>query len=441
MALKFYSLIIHSFCIIFLCLLGCSSSNVEDEASEAPTAQEDTFGDEAEGVDEYGDAVEFTDELELEEGEIGDGEAIADGLPEDPPALDVSEPSVLPPLPEDAPLVSEEESGLPSLPVAAQDDVLPGPDLTVTEPSPNLSSLGTAGDSDFLAPAGVPQKIPVKKIKSYPYRRAGVLVNAVYIARSGDDLSSISQKIFGTDHTADLLSVNPNLHRGVDVGDKVYYNSPNRPNDSENLLFYYEDIGAQSQQYNVARNDNIRDLAEQFFGERESWKELWATNPEVESKWTLSEGLVLRYWASAVSAPPLDPPEEVVQEDVHPLTPPMPEEVGVPDLAGDITSGEIPPSQPSEEPSLGEELSPPTFPDTAGEVPPPPPVPDPLSEPPPPLGMSEPPANGMGDLLEDDTSLMILVIGIVIVMFGLLIAIRKKSKRRKMRVDIGDTQI
>lgn len=435
MALKFYSLIIHSVCIIFLCLLGCSSSNVEDEAPEAPTAQEDGFDDEGEieGVDEYGDATEFADELELEEGETG--EAIAEGLPEDPPSLDAPDSSVPPPLPEDAPLLSEGESGLPSLPVVAEGEGLP--DSSV--PSSDLSSLDTVGDSDFSAPA-VPQKIPVKKIKSYPYNRAGILVNAVYIARSGDDLSSISQKIFGTDRTAELLSINPNLQRGVDVGDKVYYNSPSRPNDSDNLLFYYEDVGAQPQQYSVARNDNIRDLAEQLFGERESWKELWATNPEVESKWILREGLVLRYWTSAVSALP-PPVEEVVQEDA---APPVPEETEVPDLAGDTTSGEIPPSQPSEEPGVSEELPPPTFPDTA-DAPPPPPVPDSPSElpppPPPPLGMSEPPADGMGGLLEDDTSLMMLVIGVVIVMFVLFIAIRKKSRRRKMRVDIGDTQI
>ena len=435
MILKFYFLIVRSFCIISLCLLGCSSSNVEDEAPESPIGQEDGFGGAGgESPDEYGDAEEFVDELELEE-----GETIAEGLPEDPPTLDGSEPSTLPSLPEAAPLASEEGSGvdnqgLPESPVS-------GVTGTPSDLS-SLSSLDTTGGSDFSGPV-VPQRIPVKKIKSYPYRRAGALVNAVYIARSGDDLSLISQKIFGTDRTAELLAINPNLQRGVDVGDKVYYNSPNRPNDSDNLLFYYEDIGMQSQQYNVARNDNIRDLAEQFFGERESWKELWATNSQVESKWNLPEGIVLRYWASnsnvsVPSPPPVE--EEVVQEDV-PL--PAPEEE-VPDLAGDTTSGEIPPSQPSEDPNVSED-EPPPFPDTAdSEVPPPPPMPPDLSSelpPPPPLGMSEQPPEGAGGLLEDDTSLMILVVGVVIVMFVLLIAIRKKSRRRRIQVDMGDTQI
>ena len=74
-----------------------------------------------------------------------------------------------------------------------------------------------------------PRIIPLNKIISVPYRKAGYLVNAIYIARPGDTLEGISQKIYGFDQSDDLRKINPHLRsRLVKVGDKIYYNSPFR---------------------------------------------------------------------------------------------------------------------------------------------------------------------------------------------------------------------
>ena len=63
--------------------------------------------------------------------------------------------------------------------------------------------------------------IPLRKIISVPYKKSGYLVNAVYIARPGDTLESISQKIYGSNQVTVLYAINSHLQsRSVKVGDK-----------------------------------------------------------------------------------------------------------------------------------------------------------------------------------------------------------------------------
>ena len=453
---RFYFFIV--ICLLSLFLIGCSSSDVEEETIESPTT--DFEGEGSLESEEEEDVAELEGELNLEEEEGDFGEEDFGELPED--SLDQEEPSSIGDLP-DTPVTEEDPSTIPEFPA----EPLAETDESLSPPVADDPSFATGGETvtpDFgdsaFSPSfdtpSVPQRIPVKKIKTYPFTRGGILANAVYIARSGDNLSSISQTIYGNDRTSELLTVNPNLHRGVDVGDKVYYNSPNRPQDGENLFFYYEDIGAIPQQHTTSRNENIRDLAESLFGERESWKELWATNPDVQSKWTLPAGLVLRHWANASvsGGPPMpmageQPPPA---EEIPPVQEEQPPFEEVPDVAMDTTQGDLPPPPDIPQPPPGAEDLPPDFPppdegpqgpppfdqNAGGDPPPPPP-------PPPDLGMGEVPVSaddGALGMTGDDESLLLLLIGVVIMMFVLLIAIRKRSKRRrKMRVDLGETQV
>lgn len=443
--LRFYLFIICGFLVISLSLGGCSSSNVTDETSESPTADE-SFGEEGED-DGLGLAEE--DGLEDEEFEGGD---LADELPEEAP-LDLEG---------DTSTLAEGDSGLPELPVTEGEDGLPEPGGVGDDSGLPSLPVGDQDQGQFASEESysppfddsgsfvqeAPRRIPVKKIKSYPYNRAGMLVNAVYIARSGDDLSSISQKIYGADRTGDLLAINPNLQRGVDVGDKVYYNSPNRPTDSQNLFFYYEDIGVQPQQYTVGRGENIRDIAQQLFGERESWKELWATNFEVESKWALNEGIALRYWDGSVSvAPPVANEvvqEEVVQEEVvQESNFESPPQEQAPDIAGaGAVESDFPSGSEAGDPGAEADFA---AGDNEFQQPSPPLPPPPSLEPTPPpvgaMGDQEQEDDAIGNLLEDEQSLLFLVAGIVVIMLMLMIAVRRKSRRRKMRMNIGDTQI
>ena len=69
-----------------------------------------------------------------------------------------------------------------------------------------------------------------------------------------------------------------------------------RPNDSDQLLLYYEDINVAPQVYISKEGDNIRKVSMELLGDEGSWKEVWATNLHVDSKGQIPGGLELKYW-------------------------------------------------------------------------------------------------------------------------------------------------
>lgn len=204
-----------------------------------------------------------------------------------------------------------------------------------------FSSEGS-GPSQQEAPGkqnlSAPKKwVSYKKIKTQPYNQAGFLVNAVYIARKGDDIQSISNKIFGSDQVDQLQAINLFLkRRGVKVGDKIYYQSPNRPQDSGQLLFYFEDKGIPPQYHQAQAGENIRQIASQLLGDVNSWKEVWATNPDLQSKGVLNQSVTFKYWPEGIDS-------NVTHQPVPELEPeppvPSPEE-------NNITAGEEEPETP-----------------------------------------------------------------------------------------------
>ena len=199
-------------------------------------------------------------------------------------------------------------------------------------PMPEIASTDGFGD-DPNAALGL---VPVKKMKTTPYRIRGTLVNAIYIARPGDDINSISQKIYNSDRTEDILNASPWLRNGIKVGDKVYYNSPQRPNDESQLLTFYEDLGLSPQTYVSKAGDNIRVVAKDLLGHDRSWMEIYATNLDVETKAELMEGTTLRYWPENVASTgtqtmamndaPAPPPEEPMMDEEMPPPPPAPDQ-------------------------------------------------------------------------------------------------------------------
>ena len=147
-----------------------------------------------------------------------------------------------------------------------------------------------------------PRWIPVVKIKTDTEYRGGRLINAVYIVRPQDSMESISDKIYGgTDKVGELNTNNPHLAKGIDPGDKVYYNSPNRPEDKSQIKFFYEDMGLEPQVYVTKENDNMRRLGSRLLGFADGWKEIWAINQDVDSKTILPGGLRLKYWTGSES--------------------------------------------------------------------------------------------------------------------------------------------
>lgn len=191
--------------------------------------------------------------------------------------------------------------------------------------------------------------IPLNKIISVPYKKAGQIVNAVYIARPGDSLLSISEKIYGSNQVSQLKQINSHLQsRPVTVGDKIYYNSPSRSTDSSQLLFYYQDMKIPSTSYQLSAGDNIRQVAYKLLGHPKSWKEIWATNPHLVSKGEITENLDIIYWPAV--------PSQAVSSQIAPSQPLQDQEMA-------------PPEEPSEEPVLSQESqeSAPSAPESAPE--------------------------------------------------------------------------
>ena len=194
------------------------------------------------------------------------------------------------------------------------------------------SELGSG--SKAAVPTIKKKWISYKRIKSQPYQVGDFLVNAVYIARQKESIQSISNKIFSSNQVSQLYSINPHLKaRSVKVGDKIYYQSPVRPQDSSQLLFYFEDNGIQPEYHQIQAGQNIRKVASQLLGHANSWKEIWATNSNLDSKGIVNDSITIRYWPKGVSAlppsvsEPTPEPETPIEPEPIPEEPePVPEE-------------------------------------------------------------------------------------------------------------------
>ena len=202
------------------------------------------------------------------------------------------------------------------------------------------------------------QWVSYKKIKSQPYNTGGFLVNAVYIVRQDENIQSISNKIFSSDQVSQLYAINPHLKaRDLKVGDKIYYQSPNRPQDSSQILFYFEDNGISPSYHQIQVGENIRTIASQLLGHTNSWKEIWATNPNLDSKGVVNESINIKYWSpGTIAQAPVESPMETespppvnTETDTLP-SPPLEEET--PNVPPDDPIAEDIPKPPSDEASL-----------------------------------------------------------------------------------------
>jgi hypothetical protein len=271
------------------------------------------------------------------------------------------------------------------------------------------------------APAAPMPVASLKKIKETPYKQGGILLNTVYVARKGDTWSAVSEKVFGADKVADLKKGNPYLaSREVKVGDKIYYNSPARSTDAEKMLTYYEDKGVPAQTYTAKGGDNIRELGKSLLGEKNSWKELWATNLAVESKGELPEGTELRYWPegadAGAAAPVAETPPPQPTQPVAANKPAMKDDFALPE---DPTKNNQANNNNPGAPAAGT---------VANELPPPPPPPPPVQQPP----VQKTVANAP---MDKDLTFMLSAGGLLLVGVGVLLGLIRKSRARKMSMN------
>ncbi len=401
---------------------------------------DDAFLFEEGGTDEFAfEGEEATDDI------FGSGDFFGDdtAFPESP-------------LTETSPDPFAQDTGVESDPFAAPDSFASDQDMfggdfqtdDTFAAEDTTSDVATTFDSSYEDTSyGTEEEtrsyVPVKKMADSAFRQSGTLLNRIYIVREGDTLSSVAQKIFGSDRSSDLITWNPYFaSRSPNVGDKIYYPSPSQPDDNS-MLTYYEDQGIPSQSYEASAGENIRAISKQLLGHDRSWMEVWATNANVESKADLYQAVTLRYWPDGVAASPVA------------AAPPAPSEDpfgSLPDIAGsEPPSFDDDPFAPIEPPSDSfgglnpPPPGPPSFDDdpfgsgvAAQSPPPPPPQVDELTlppPPPPPRAAAKPAASaGAGD---DNMILLIAGGGIVAALILIMLLIR----RRKNSIDMGHTQV
>ncbi len=351
-----------------------------------------------------------------------------------------------------------------------------------TQPAPTATdTLATNPPTETVPAPAVTETAPVvaevpkappppeyQKMKTEPWKSAdGKNLNTVYFARKGDTVKSISEKLFGdATHVKELKKNNPVLkNREAKVGDKIYYTSTTRPDDSSKIITYYEDKGIQPQVYTAKEGDKVKNVAKELLGSSDGWKELYGSN-SFESRKTLDPGTEVKYWkddaeaaAPAVAKNDLPPPPPAETAPPPPVEtaatpPPPPPDMGTPpppppDMA------ETPPPPP---PDMG--TPPPPPPDMAGTPPPPPPdmgtpppPPDMAGTPPPPppdmqgaAGTTKDPASEQGDASTiagmDQETIMIVGIGAAALLLAVIFIVKRKNKQRQeFEQAMNETQV
>lgn len=306
----------------------------------------------------------------------------------------------------------------------------PPPSAPLLPPS-DVGSTDMAGTPPSEPPAEQKPKIiaSLKKVEAAPFQKAGMLMNAVYVARPGDDYKSISQMIYGdAGKSSDLKKGNPAI-KSVRPGDKIYYNSPQRPTDDQRVLTFYEDQGISPEVYISQEGDNLKKIAKSLLDYPNAWKEIWVTN-QVESKGALPAGTELRYWKGAGKVASADAPAAETAPAM-PATPP-PTEVAPPQ---DQAAVPPPPPMPESGPEVAQNELPPPPPPPPAEVAPPPPPPPPAPKV---AATEEETAAGEGD------DMMLLGLGgVAVAALGgaFLVARRRRQKQKEMEQVFNDTQV
>ncbi len=373
----------------------------------------------------------------LDETSLNDIPAPADanvaGLTETPLTSDA-------PLVGDTPVVSEAPAAI---------EVSPEPVASAPSSSSFASGSSFSDSSSSPKPAGS----SLKKVSStVPYQSGTGFVNTVYVARPGEKLKAISQKIFGTDKSRDLKKIAENSFlksRSVKAGDKIYYVSPNRAEDSTKMLLYYEDMGMVPETYVAKKGDKLKKVAKEILGYDKAWVELWTSN-SVDSKDKLAEGETLRYWRSTSSianttsvAQNTPPPQDTgAAQLIDPAQ--MPANPPPPDANQNVAANSAPPPQDmnSLPPPPDMPAPPPADPAVAAAAATPPPPPDMnVPPPPPPPDMAQPAAKAkkkfapgeeestsMVEGIDQDTLMSLGAVGFLTVALAFVL-IRRRKKR------------
>ncbi|QDK36154.1 LysM domain-containing protein [Bdellovibrio sp. NC01] len=429
-------------CGLAVQLSGCSLFSSENKSDAEVTADVDSADlEKLEGEE----ALQATNDQSLASDQLPE-DALGESAPKAEPQAIAAAPaeSLTPPastsnesLPSD-PFAENAATEMPPPPAADSNTTIVDSGTTSNPETVPMVESTTRTETHVVEEAPKKPAASLQKVATAPWQVGKTWYNTVYFARPGDSLASISQMIYGADKTAELKKGNPSLKsRKVKPGDKVYYNSPHRPDDSARMVTYYEDNGMAPETYIAKSGDNIRKVSKNLLGYSDAWKEVWASN-SVDSKGVIPEGTELHYWKGGqqvAAAPAMNemPHGEIAQpqhQDMGQQAPPPP----MPEQPQQQAQMDIPPPPPMPEaqPPAQEMAPPPPPPDMAQNqmAPPPPPPMEAVNPPPPPPKkhqVEEAPAGGM----DNDTTLALAVVGLAAAGLAGLIVMRKKRKQKE----------
>lgn len=192
-------------------------------------------------------------------------------------------------------------------------------DLSTTDAGPALQPVGdlspasTGGTSagNWSGRSSAPV-IPAEAVQ-----RGGKLLNRYYFVRKGQNAGAVSRLLYGTPARAKELS---RWNRGAFApGKLVLYSSPRDASDRQ-MRSYYEENGAQPEQYVVRKGDWLSRIAEKKLGSVRSWKEIAATNG-LASPDAIETGQRLNLYGGAEGGAFAEPPVVAQNEAPQPRRP------------------------------------------------------------------------------------------------------------------------
>lgn len=165
------------------------------------------------------------------------------------------------------------------------------PSAFVPDEDSNVQSTVSTTESSVIAPrhreaitrAPRRESIVTQTVAGSPFQADGFWMNAFYFVRKGDSWESISKNLYGRPDRAKLLKHwNPTLK--LVPGYVLYYNSPSRPDDSQQIKVFSEDFSQPLQQVVVQSGETMKSIALAHYGSTASWLEIATLNPSITPK-------------------------------------------------------------------------------------------------------------------------------------------------------------
>jgi hypothetical protein len=156
--------------------------------------------------------------------------------------------------------------------------------------SSSMGSVESVGSS--FGGGGSSVRIP--KVALKPFESGGLWMNAYYFVRGeSENWESLSTQLYGRSDRAQLIS-SWNKGGSLRVGRLVYYNSPFRPDDSQNMKVFAEDFGQQMNEVVVEAGDWLSKIGKSTYGNVLTYIEIAALNPEIQNPNLIYPGQKLR---------------------------------------------------------------------------------------------------------------------------------------------------